>query len=85
MYIDILSFIDLKFLMSPEKRELYLIIWLILSSFGIMFAILSWIQEAGYLPDVESLGMWKGVIALITGLILYWFLAREITGEPNDK
>ena len=50
-----------------------------------MFAILSWIQEAGYLPDVESLGMWKGVIALITGLILYWFLAREITGGPNDK
>ena len=50
-----------------------------------MFAILSWIQEAGYLPDVESLGMWKGVIALITGLILYWFLAREITGGPNEK
>ena len=55
MYIDILCIIDLKFLMSPEKKEFYLIIWLILSSFGIMFAIF-WIQEAGYLPDVKSLG-----------------------------
>ena len=73
MYIDILSIIDLKFFNVAKKREFYLIIWLILSSFGIMFAILSWIQEAGYLPDVKSLGMWKGVIALITGLILYWF------------
>ena len=71
--------------MQPNKREQLLIMWLIASSFGIMFAIISWIQEAGLIPNSEELGVWKGVIAFVTGLILYWFLAKEIPGGPNDK
>ena len=50
-----------------------------------MFAIISWIQEASLIPNSEELGVWKGVIAFVTGLILYWFLAKEIPGGPNDK
>ncbi|MBC8197104.1 MAG: hypothetical protein H8E60_04365 [Candidatus Marinimicrobia bacterium] len=53
-------------------------IWLQLSGFGIMFAILSWLQEAKLLPGVEVLGVYKGLIALGTGLILYYFVARNM-------
>ena len=51
------------------------IIWLILSSFGIMFAVLSWIQES-ISVDI-FIGYRKGIFALITGLFLYHFLAKK--------
>ena len=50
-------------------------IWLILSSFGIMFAVLSWIQES--VNTNIMLGYRKGVAALITGFLLYHFLAKK--------
>ncbi len=53
-------------------------IWLQLSGFGIMFAILSWLQEAKLIPDAEVLGAYKGVIAIGTGLMLYFFVARNM-------
>jgi hypothetical protein len=37
-------------------------IWLFISSFGIMFAVLSWLQEAGVLSNAD--GWWKGGFAL---------------------
>ena len=46
-------------------------IWKILSSFGIMFAVLSWMQESNIIPNVESLGYNKGLYAIISGLLLY--------------
>ena len=52
-------------------------LWLILSSFGIMFAILSWIQESKIIHQEIFSGPNKGVIALITGLILYQLLAKK--------
>ncbi|OUV72737.1 MAG: hypothetical protein CBC83_06040 [Flavobacteriales bacterium TMED123] len=52
-----------------------LIIWLILSSFGIMFAVLSWIQDIAELSIL--VGYRKGVLALLTGLLLYYFLAKK--------
>ena len=72
-------------MVAPENREKLLIIWLILSSFGIMFAVLSWMQEAKLIPSSEEMGPWKGVLALLTGFVLYWIIAYNITGGPGDK
>ena len=49
-----------------------------------MFAVLSWAQEASLLPPADELGAWKGVIAVVTGLILYWLVAKDIPGGPGD-
>ena len=53
-------------------------IWLFISSFGIMFAVFSWFQEAGLIESVDVLTWKKGVYALLTGLLLYYFLAKNI-------
>lgn len=47
-------------------------IWLFISSFGIMFAFISWMQEAGVLSDAG--GWWKGGLALAAGLLLYFLI-----------
>ena len=51
-------------------------LWLLLSGFGIMFAILSWIQESSVLFPETSVT--KGIVALITGSILYLVVAKKI-------
>tara|TARA_B100000941_G_scaffold61243_1_gene40376 strand:- start:1893 stop:2072 length:180 start_codon:yes stop_codon:yes gene_type:complete len=53
------------------------ITWLILSSFGIMFAILSWLQES--ISQINFLldGPKKGVWAFLLGLFLYKYLAKK--------
>lgn len=53
-------------------------IWLFISAFGIMFAILSWLQEANIIPDVLTLGALKGFIALLSGLILYLIFKKSL-------
>ena len=50
--------------------------WLSLSSFGIMFAILSWFQEGGLLPS--EMGWGKGVLACVLGAALYICLPRTM-------
>lgn len=52
------------------------IVWLYLSSFGIMFAVLSWIQEGGFLP--EEMGWNKGILACACGAVLYVILPRTM-------
>ena len=52
------------------------IIWLYLSSFGIMFAILSWMQESHILSN--DLGALKGFIALLSGTILYFVIPKYL-------
>ena len=50
-------------------------LWLLLSGFGIMFAILSWLQDTGVLfPEPSAT---KGIVALITGSILYLLVAKR--------
>lgn len=66
------------------NRDKLLIFWLIASSFGIMFAVLSWAQEAGIIPGTEELGIWKGVMAVISGFVLYFIVAKNIPGGPGD-
>tara|TARA_B100000959_G_C14401561_1_gene386540 strand:+ start:203 stop:373 length:171 start_codon:yes stop_codon:yes gene_type:complete len=50
--------------------------WLYLSSFGIMFALLSWVQEGGVLPS--QMGWGKGLLACVCGAILYISLPRTM-------
>jgi predicted membrane chloride channel (bestrophin family) len=54
------------------------ILWLMLSSFGIMYAILSWSQEFGMVLQH------KGFIALALGLALYLVVARNV-GERERE
>ena len=51
-------------------------LWLLLSGFGIMFATLSWLQDAGILFPKPSAT--KGIVALITGSILYLLIAKKM-------
>ena len=51
--------------------------WLLLSSFGIMFAILSWFQESNIISD--DLGFYKGLIALILGIILFFVVPNRMS------
>ena len=51
-------------------------IWLLISGFGIMFAVLSWLQESSIMST--NLGYLKGVYALITGIILYLFFRKNL-------
>ena len=53
-------------------------IWKILSSFGIMFAVLSWMQESNIIPNVQNFGYNKGLYAVISGLILYLIFRKNI-------
>ncbi len=70
---------------TTENRERLLVVWLIASAFGIMFAVLSWMQESGILPPADELGAWKGLFAVFTGLVLYWIVARNIPGGPGNE
>ena len=53
------------------KQKIQKEIWLFISAFGIMFAVLSWMQESNIIANVVELGSFKGIFALITGFILY--------------
>lgn len=57
-----------------SKKE----IWLFVSAFGIMFAVLSWLQEAHIIPDANTLGFLKGIFAIITGFLLYLFFRKSL-------
>lgn len=70
--------------MTTKGRRRLLEFWLFISAFGIMFALLSWIQEAGLLPPVDEFKAWKGVLAVLTGGVLYWIVARNMVGGSQD-
>ena len=57
-----------------SKKE----IWLFISAFGIMFAVLSWRQEAHIIPEANTLGALKGLFAIITGFLLYLFFRKSL-------
>ena len=64
--------------MNPSKLKNKKEIWLFISAFGIMFAILSWLQEAQIIPDANTLGALKGIFAVITGFLLYFFFRKSL-------
>ena len=58
------------------KKNINKEIWLLISGFGIMFAVFSWLQEASIIT--AELGSLKGFLALITGFILYIFFRKNL-------
>jgi hypothetical protein len=55
--------------------------WLILSSFGIFYAILSFIQDLGGLKQTNEYPWIKGVIAITSGILFYIFIGlRHLEG-----
>ncbi|PDH46832.1 MAG: hypothetical protein CND86_04500 [Bacteroidetes bacterium MED-G21] len=64
----------MNLLKMKNKKE----IWLFISAFGIMFAVLSWLQEAQIIPDANTLGALKGLFAIITGFLLYLFFRKSL-------
>lgn len=49
--------------------------WLLLSSYGIMFAIISFIEDMGLLSDIKSNQPWiKGILAILIGILFYLFI-----------
>jgi len=53
-------------------------IWLFISAFGIMFAVLSWLQESNIIPSPFEINSLKGFIALITGYLLYRLFRKDL-------
>ena len=51
-------------------------VWLLISGFGIMFAVFSWLQESQIL--ILELGHTKGFLALFTGILLYLFFRKSL-------
>tara|TARA_B100002052_G_scaffold75692_2_gene68690 strand:- start:13652 stop:13825 length:174 start_codon:yes stop_codon:yes gene_type:complete len=51
-------------------------IWLLISGFGIMFAVLSWLQEASIMSN--DLGWEKGLYALISGFLLFLVFRKSL-------
>ena len=51
-------------------------IWLLISGFGIMFAVLSWMQESNILTN--NLGWLKGFFALVSGFFLFVFFRKSL-------
>tara|TARA_B100000886_G_C20077212_1_gene348351 strand:- start:335 stop:520 length:186 start_codon:yes stop_codon:yes gene_type:complete len=60
------------------KEKIQKEIWLFISAFGIMFAVLSWMQESNIITNVVELGSLKGFFALITGFILYMCFRKNL-------
>tara|TARA_B100001250_G_scaffold162198_1_gene139307 strand:- start:1670 stop:1849 length:180 start_codon:yes stop_codon:yes gene_type:complete len=58
------------------KRNIKKEIWLLISGFGIMFAVFSWLQESSVIST--DLGFLKGIYALITGVILYLLFRKSL-------
>ena len=47
-------------------------VWLIMSSFGIMFAVISFFEDIGILSSIKENYAWlKGVLAIFFGMIFY--------------
>tara|TARA_Y100000592_G_scaffold43134_1_gene68555 strand:+ start:64 stop:375 length:312 start_codon:yes stop_codon:yes gene_type:complete len=67
----------IKNIIRMSKKNLTKI-WLLLSAFGIMFAVLSWLQESNILPSSEVMGGFKGFLAVLTGIPLYWYVAKNM-------
>lgn len=59
--------------------------WLILSSYGIMFAILSFIDELGGLEKIKNNRPWiKGLLSILFGIIFYLVIGlKHIEGAKN--
>ena len=60
-------------------------IWLIMSSYGIIFALLSFFEDLGYMYDIKSEYPWiKGVLSLFLGFLFYIIIGLpHLNGAKN--
>ena len=60
----------------PEKWNLIAVhIWLITSSFGIIYALLSFMEDLNLLNNIKYNHPWiKGLISIIVGFIFYFVI-----------
>ena len=67
-------------MIKKETWEIICIhIWLIMSSYGIIFALLSFFEDIGILTNIKQKYIWfKGVLSILLGLIFY-----RIVGLPH--
>jgi len=70
--------------MNNVYNNYKLYIWLWLSSYGISFAILSYLDEMKLLPINRPIYL-KGLMAIILGTLLFYFIPHnlEIKGKNN--
>jgi len=56
--------------------------WLISSSFGIIFAIISFLEDLGLLSEMKLKFPWiKGLLAIFVGILFYVFIGlRHLEG-----
>lgn len=59
--------------------------WLFMSSYGIMFAVLSFFEDLGFLTNIKSHFPWiKGVLSIFLGFIFYLIIGiPHIEGAKN--
>ena len=57
------------------KQERFRRVWMMLSAFGIVFAVLSWFHEA--LLSGNAI-LWKGPLAVLLGLGLYFIFVDRV-------
>ena len=57
------------------KQERFRRVWMMLSAFGIVFAVLSWFHEALLSGDAI---LWKGPLAVLLGLGLYFIFVDRV-------
>ena len=60
-------------------------IWLLFSSYGIIFAILSFLEDLGILSDIINNYRWiKGVSSIIFGILFYFTVGiPHLNGTKN--
>jgi len=57
------------------KQDRFRRIWMMLSAFGIVFAVLSWFHEAMLSGNAI---LWKGPLAVLLGLGLYFIFVDRV-------
>ena len=57
------------------KQERFRRVWMLLSAFGIVFAVLSWFHEAVLSGNAI---LWKGPLAVLLGLGLYFIFVDRV-------
>ena len=69
--------------MNLDQTESYkLHIWLWLSSYGIMFAVLSFLDELSILPQQYPIYL-KGLLAIILGSLLFYLIPYHLEIKDN--
>ena len=63
-------------LIEDLKKNIKKNIWLWISSFGVMFAFLSFMNEIGVYNNIPT--YFKGILAIITGTILFFILPYKL-------